>query len=33
MEWSDLWRVAYLTGFALLVWRIAIRLMTRKLVD
>jgi lipooligosaccharide transport system permease protein len=32
-EWSDLWRAAYLVGFGALVWRVAIRLMARKLID
>ncbi len=31
--WSDLGRLAVLVGFALLMWRVAIRAMTRKLVD
>jgi lipooligosaccharide transport system permease protein len=29
----DLWHVAFLVGWALLLWRIAIRQMTRRLVD
>jgi lipooligosaccharide transport system permease protein len=32
-HWTDLLRVAYLAGFAIVTWRIAIRAMTRKLVD
>jgi lipooligosaccharide transport system permease protein len=31
--WTDLARVAALIGFGLLAWRVAIRAMTRKLVD
>jgi lipooligosaccharide transport system permease protein len=31
--WTDLARVAFLVAFALLMWRIAIRAMTRKLID
>jgi lipooligosaccharide transport system permease protein len=31
--WWDLVRVAYLTAFGLVLWRIAIRAMTRKLID
>jgi lipooligosaccharide transport system permease protein len=31
--WTDLARVAFLAAFALLMWRIAIRAMTRKLID
>jgi lipooligosaccharide transport system permease protein len=31
--WSDIGRVAALLGFGLTMWRIAIRAMTRKLVD
>jgi lipooligosaccharide transport system permease protein len=31
--WADLWHVAFLVGFALLMWRIAIVAMTRKLID
>jgi lipooligosaccharide transport system permease protein len=31
--WSDIGRVAALLGFGLAMWRIAIRAMTRKLVD
>jgi lipooligosaccharide transport system permease protein len=31
--WSDLFSVVYLVGFGLLMWRIAIRAMTRKLID
>jgi lipooligosaccharide transport system permease protein len=31
--WVDLLRLAFLVGFGLLTWRIAIRAMTRKLVD
>jgi lipooligosaccharide transport system permease protein len=32
-EWTDLARVAFLIGFALIMWRIAIVAMTRKLID
>jgi lipooligosaccharide transport system permease protein len=32
-EWNDLARVAMLVGFALIMWRIAIRAMEQKLVD
>jgi lipooligosaccharide transport system permease protein len=32
-EWSDLARVAALVAFALIMWRIAIKAMTRKLID
>jgi hypothetical protein len=32
-EWNDLARVAFLIGFALIMWRIAIVAMTRKLID
>src|SRR4051812_23011845 len=32
-EWADLARVGYLVLFALVMWRIAIRAMTQKLVD
>ena len=31
--WVDLLRLAFLVGFGLLTWRVAIRAMTRKLVD
>ena len=31
--WSDAGRLAVLVGFALATWRIAIRAMTRKLVN
>ena len=31
--WADLGRVAFLVGFGLVMWRIAIQAMTRKLVD
>jgi lipooligosaccharide transport system permease protein len=31
--WDDLARVAFLIGFALLTWRVAIYAMTRKLID
>ena len=31
--WTDLVRVAVLVGFGLVMWRVAIRAMTRKLVD
>jgi len=31
--WTDVLRVAYLVGFGLLMWRIAIYAMTRKLID
>ena len=33
LEWSDLLRVAFLVAFALVLWRIAIRAMTQKLID
>ena len=32
-SWVDLLRLGFLVGFGLLMWRIAIRAMTRKLVD
>jgi len=32
-DWIDLLRVGFLIGFALIMWRIAIRAMTQKLVD
>jgi lipooligosaccharide transport system permease protein len=32
-DWIDLLRVGFLVGFALIMWRIAIRAMTQKLVD
>ncbi len=31
--WADLLRVLYLVGFGVLMWRVAIRAMTRKLID
>ena len=31
--WVDLLRLAFLVGFGLLTWRVAIQAMTRKLVD
>ncbi len=31
--WWDLVRVAYLIAFGVVLWRIAIRAMTRKLID
>jgi lipooligosaccharide transport system permease protein len=30
---TDLWHLAFLIGFALVMWRLAIRFMTRKLID
>ena len=33
LEWVDLAHVAYLVGFALVMWRISIHAMTRKLID
>jgi len=33
LGWDDLFRVGVLVGFGLLVWRIAIRAMTKKLID
>jgi lipooligosaccharide transport system permease protein len=33
LGWDDLFRVAVLVGFGLLVWRVAIRAMTKKLID
>jgi lipooligosaccharide transport system permease protein len=33
LEWVDLFGVAYLVAFALVLWRIAIVAMTRKLID
>src|SRR6186997_1766918 len=33
LGWDDLFRVAVLVGFGLSVWRIAIRAMTKKLID
>jgi lipooligosaccharide transport system permease protein len=31
--WSDVWNVTYLIGFGLIMWRVAIRGMTKKLVN
>jgi lipooligosaccharide transport system permease protein len=31
--WIDVWHVAFLVVFGAVVWRIAIRAMTRKLID
>ena len=31
--WVDVWHLGFLIGFALVTWRIAIRWMTRRLVD
>ena len=31
--WADVYHVAVLMGFGLLTWRVAIRGMTRKLID
>jgi lipooligosaccharide transport system permease protein len=31
--WADVWNVAYLLGFALVMWRLAIWRMSKKLVD
>ena len=33
LGWDDLFRVSILVGFGLLMWRIAIRAMTKKLID
>jgi lipooligosaccharide transport system permease protein len=33
LGWDDLFRVAVLVAFGLLVWRVAIRAMTKKLID
>jgi lipooligosaccharide transport system permease protein len=32
-HWGDFWRVLYLIGFGLLMWRIAIHAMQRKLIN
>jgi ABC-type polysaccharide/polyol phosphate export permease len=31
--WTDLLRVVYLIAFGLVLWRLAIRAMTQKLID
>jgi lipooligosaccharide transport system permease protein len=31
--WVDVWHLAFLVGFGLLMWRLAIRFMERKLID
>jgi hypothetical protein len=33
LGWDDLFRVGVLVAFGLVVWRIAIRAMTKKLID
>jgi lipooligosaccharide transport system permease protein len=33
IDWADLGRVAFLAGFAVLMWRFAIHAMERKLID
>jgi lipooligosaccharide transport system permease protein len=32
LEWVDLWHLGFLVGFALVMWRLAIRFMERKLI-
>jgi lipooligosaccharide transport system permease protein len=32
VEWVDLWHLGFLVGFALVMWRLAIRYMERKLI-
>ena len=32
LEWVDLWHLGFLIGFAVVMWRLAIRYMERKLI-